>query len=58
MSANLKAPLVFNLSNRLGKQVVLKDPQYQTKHFIMEEMKLYTKRVHKMISKGYTTAIC
>ncbi len=44
MSANLKAPLVFNLSNRLGKQVVLKDPQYQTKHFIMEEMKRYTQR--------------
>lgn len=44
MSANLKAPLVFNLSNRLGKQVVLKDPQYQTKHFIMEEMKRYSQR--------------
>ncbi|RDB35519.1 flagellar assembly protein FliW [Spirobacillus cienkowskii] len=44
MSANLKAPLVFNLSNRLGKQLVLKDPQYQTKHFIMEEMKRYSNR--------------
>jgi flagellar assembly factor FliW len=44
MSANLKAPLVFNLSNRLGKQVVLKDPQYQTKHFIMEEMKRFSQR--------------
>ena len=44
MSANLKAPLVFNLSNRIGKQVVLKDPQYQTKHFIMEEMKRFSQR--------------
>ncbi|WP_186647175.1 flagellar assembly protein FliW [Fluviispira vulneris] len=44
MSANLKAPLVFNLSNKLGKQVILKDPQYQTKHFIMEEMKRYSQR--------------
>lgn len=44
MSANLKAPLVFNLSNRVGKQVVLKDPQYQTKHFIMEEMKRFSQR--------------
>ncbi|APJ04303.1 flagellar assembly protein FliW [Silvanigrella aquatica] len=44
MSANLKAPLVFNLSNRVGKQVVLKDPQYQTKHFIMEEMKKFSQR--------------
>lgn len=44
MSANLKAPLVFNLTNRIGKQVVLKDPQYQTKHFIMEEMKRFSQR--------------
>lgn len=44
MSANLKAPLIFNLQNRVGKQVVLKDPQYQTKHFIVEEMKKYSQR--------------
>lgn len=44
MSANLKAPLIFNLQNRIGKQVVLKDAQYQTKHFIVEEMKKYSQR--------------
>jgi flagellar assembly factor FliW len=44
MSANLKAPLVFNLKNRTGKQVIVKDPQYQTKHFIMEEIKKYAKK--------------
>jgi len=44
MSANLKAPLIFNLQNRIGKQVVLKDPEFQTKHFIMEELKKYGKR--------------
>jgi flagellar assembly factor FliW len=44
MSANLKAPLVFNLKNRLGKQLIVKDPQYQTKHFIMEELKKYTRK--------------
>jgi flagellar assembly factor FliW len=44
MSANLKAPLVFNLKNRLGKQVIVKDSQYQTKHFIMEEIKKYAKK--------------
>ncbi|MBX9703077.1 MAG: flagellar assembly protein FliW [Silvanigrellaceae bacterium] len=44
MSANLKAPLIFNLSNKIGKQVILKDPQYQTKHFIMDEMKKYSQR--------------
>lgn len=44
MSANLKAPLIFNLKNRLGKQVIVKDPQYQTKHFIIEEIKKYAKK--------------
>ncbi len=44
MSANLKAPLVFNLKNRTGKQVIVKDPQYQTKHFIMEEIKKHAKK--------------
>lgn len=44
MSANLKAPLVFNLKNRTGKQVIVKDAQYQTKHFIMEEIKKYAKK--------------
>jgi flagellar assembly factor FliW len=44
MSANLKAPLVFNLNNKMGKQIILKDTQYQTKHFIMEEMKKYSQK--------------
>lgn len=44
MSANLKAPLVFNQKNRLGKQVIVKDPQYHTKHFIMEEIKKYARK--------------
>lgn len=41
MSANLKAPLIFNSSNRKGKQFILKDPNYQTKHYILEELKKY-----------------
>lgn len=44
MSANLKAPLIFNLKNRMGKQVIVKDPQYHTKHFIMEEIKKYARK--------------
>lgn len=44
MSANLKAPLVFNLKNRNGKQFIVRDPQYQTKHFIMEEIKKHAKK--------------
>jgi flagellar assembly factor FliW len=44
MSANLKAPLIFNLKNRRGKQVIVKDPQYNTKHFIMEEIKKHARK--------------
>ncbi len=39
MTANLKAPLVFNLKNRKGKQVILNNPAYTTRHNIMEEVK-------------------
>ena len=39
MTANLKAPLVFNLKNRLGKQIILTSNTYTPRHNIMEEMK-------------------
>lgn len=39
MTANLKAPLVFNLQNRRGKQLVLSHSAYTTRHNIMEEIK-------------------
>lgn len=39
MTANLKAPLVFNLQNRRGKQLVLSNSAYTTRHNIMEEIK-------------------
>jgi len=39
MTANLKAPLVFNLQNRRGKQLVLSNPAYTTRHNIMEEVR-------------------
>lgn len=48
MSANLKAPLIFNLNNRLGKQIILKDSQYQTKHFILDEMKKYAQKDNQL----------
>ena len=38
MTANLKAPLVFNLKNRKGRQVILNNPEYSTRHNIMEEV--------------------
>lgn len=39
MTANLKAPLVFNLKNRKGKQLILNNPAYTTRHNILEEVK-------------------
>lgn len=39
MTSNLKAPLVFNLKNRRGKQLVLSNAAYQTRHNIMEEVR-------------------
>jgi flagellar assembly factor FliW len=39
MTANLKAPLVFNLKNRKGRQVILNNPEYTTRHNIVDEVK-------------------
>lgn len=38
MTANLKAPLVFNLKNRKGCQVILSNSKYQTRHNILDEI--------------------
>jgi flagellar assembly factor FliW len=42
MTANLKAPLIFNLKNRRGKQVILNTSAYTTRHNIMEEVRKRT----------------
>lgn len=34
ISVNLLAPLVFNVSDRMGKQVVLQNTAYQTRHLL------------------------
>ena len=39
MTANLKAPLIFNLTNRKGKQIILNNSAYTTRHNIMEEVR-------------------
>lgn len=39
MTANLKAPLIFNLANRKGKQLVLNNASYTTRHNLMEEIR-------------------
>ncbi len=39
MTANLQAPVVINLRNNRGKQIILSDQQYTVKHYIIKEMK-------------------
>ncbi|WP_221566968.1 flagellar assembly protein FliW [Alkalihalobacillus sp. TS-13] len=36
-TANLKAPIVVNVENGSGKQIVLNDDQYQTKHRLFRQ---------------------
>jgi flagellar assembly factor FliW len=38
MTANLQGPLIINRDLRIGKQAILTDPRWKTKHDIMEEM--------------------
>lgn len=37
MTANLLGPIVINTKERLGKQVILDDERYTTKHFIISQ---------------------
>lgn len=37
MTANLLGPIVINVRERLGKQVILDDPRYTTKHYIFPQ---------------------
>lgn len=65
MTANLKAPLVFNLKNRKGRQVILNNSDYTTKHLILDEVKTRSevlgnnklkKGIEKQTTKGTETA--
>jgi flagellar assembly factor FliW len=38
MTANLQGPLIINRDNRMGKQAVLSDSRWKTKHDIMAEL--------------------
>lgn len=39
ISANLLAPVIINTKNLKGKQIILNDKKYTTKHYILEELK-------------------
>ena len=38
MTANLLAPIVINIVSKKGRQVILDDKQYTTKHLLSEEL--------------------
>jgi flagellar assembly factor FliW len=38
MTANLQGPLIINRESRFGRQAVLTDPRWKTKHDIMKEL--------------------
>lgn len=38
MTANLQGPLIINRETRIGKQGILNDPRWKTKHDIMQEL--------------------
>lgn len=39
MTANLKAPIVINLKEQVGRQVVLQENEYSLKHMMFRELK-------------------
>ena len=41
MTANLKAPLVINLKDRVAKQVVLQENEYGVKHAMFKELRAH-----------------
>lgn len=38
MTANLQGPLVVNIKEKIGRQVISTNPRHKIKHFILEEM--------------------
>jgi flagellar assembly factor FliW len=40
MTANLQGPIIINRETRIGRQGILSDPRWNTKHDILEELKL------------------
>jgi flagellar assembly factor FliW len=41
MTANLKAPLVINLKEKIAKQVVLQENEYSIKHLMFKELRAH-----------------
>jgi flagellar assembly factor FliW len=39
ISANLKAPVVINLKNRRGRQVIARNEEYRVRHYILDGLR-------------------
>lgn len=44
MTANLLGPIVININKRIGKQIILDDNRYSTKHYIFQEDEILADR--------------
>lgn len=54
ISANLAGPLIFNVSNLTGEQVVVMDEKYSVKHYIIDELKANAPRVIDNLTSAFT----
>jgi flagellar assembly factor FliW len=52
MTANLKAPIVINLRERIAKQVVLQENEYSIKHLMFKELRSHLITIQSQASDG------
>lgn len=54
ISANLSGPLIFNVTNYTGEQIVVMDDRYSVKHYIIDELKANAPRVIDNLTTAFT----
>lgn len=52
ISANLLAPLLINNLTKKGKQVILKNNKYSTKHYIMQDLQRLAEKKKQITHQG------
>ena len=52
MTANLKAPIVINLRERIAKQVVLQENEYSIKHLMFKELRSHLITIQSQATAG------
>lgn len=51
MTANLKAPFVLNLQERIGRQVVLQENEFHIKHPMFKELRQHWVTIHSQMNQ-------